>query len=147
MHGSLPCTVWCLWQLLNAKKYGPRFVAELNARRLVALRMLRTFLRLADRCLALGGSVTFEWPRRSMGWAIPDLVNFLVRWNFHSAIVDGCAVGLTDNRGQPFDKHWQWMCSDQRVADRLSELRCPHEKGTYHVPVAQGKSRETGFYP
>ena len=39
------------------------------------------------------------------------------------------------------------MCSELRVAEKLSELRCQHPKGFRHAPVEGSNTKGIGFYP
>ena len=126
LHASLPCTVWSQWQKMNIHLRGPKYEEQLRLRRLESINMLKTFIKLADQVLSLGGEISFEWPRYCTGWALPELNDFIARWNLYSVAVDGCACGLTSRSGRPIKKPWRFITSSKRQAVSLEKLKCPH---------------------
>ena len=116
LHGSLLCTVWSSWQNPNVHQYGAKYAATLEERSKDAIKLLENFISIADLCLGLGGRVTFEWPRYCAGFLLPQLIEFIGRWNLHSALVDGCGCGMTNKNCGPVLKMWRFLCSDARVA-------------------------------
>ena len=59
-HGSIPCSPWPTWQEMNLHKFGEDFVKQLKEKRAKSLRMLKSFIWLAETILANGGDISFE---------------------------------------------------------------------------------------
>ena len=51
LWGSVPCTVWSLWQEMAIHRFGAKYTAKLDARRLRSRMMLKRFIRSAASCL------------------------------------------------------------------------------------------------
>ena len=77
IHGSLPCTAWCLRQYQNLKLLGAEFQAKLEREREASVRLLESFIRIAEVCMKKGGTVLFEWPKTSTGWVLAPLIAFI----------------------------------------------------------------------
>ena len=146
IHGSLPCTVWCTWQRLNAHRYGPDFRAKLEVRRNESVEMLKSFIGCAEIVLSQGGEVSFEWPRDCLGWLRPELIDFITRNDLYSVLVDGCATGLVDKDGTPMLKRWRFVTSSHRQAAALEKLRCKHDKDFKHSAIEGSKTKGTESY-
>ena len=73
----IPCGPWSTWQQETSRR-KPR-------------KILKNFIRCAEKVLENGGHVAFEWPRGCAGWNLPELVQFIVKHNLYVAEPDGCA--------------------------------------------------------
>eukprot|EP00973_Karenia_brevis_P081119 11250218-Karenia_brevis.AAC.1 len=49
--------------------------------------------------------------------------------------------------GVPIKKPWRFVCSNQRLALSLDQLRCPHGKGFKHSRAEGGETKSTESYP
>ena len=147
LWGSIPCTVWSLWQEMSIHKYGAKYAAKLAARRLRSRTMLRHFIRSAEIVIQQNGIVAFEWPRHCKGWILRELQEFIARHNLFEALCDGCAFNMKDNKGDPILKPWRIVTNSERLARNLSAFRCCHEKGFKHAPVEGSTTAKTAFYP
>ena len=43
-----------------------------------------------------GGEVIFEWPKEGTGWAQELVSRFIVDFDVHETLCDGCALGMLD---------------------------------------------------
>ena len=111
IHASLPFTVWSTWQYVNVSRLDESFAADLKRRRKHSRKLLKSFIRVAERALALGGEVSFEWPRNCSGWLLPELVQFISKHGLFTALVDGCAAGLRDKKGRALLKKLRFVTS------------------------------------
>ena len=144
IHGSLECTAWSQWQRLNYFKY-PEMRDSLNRSRKASRNMLRSFVQVSEIILALGGDVSFEWPRFCAGWALPELTKWINRHQLFSVTCDGCMLGVAF-KGKPCKKPWRIVTSSKRLAETLSQYQCNHEQGG-HTPIQGSATRQSGFYP
>ena len=168
LFGSCPCTSWCTWQFINAKK-SVKFAQSLHASRRISLRMVANFCELAQfvlhsfpgssaSCpdLPSESSASFEWPRSSVGWKQPKVAAGLEEAGIvFEALPDGCQLGVVSKKdGVPIKKPWRIMSSSQAIAAHLNQFKCP---GVYpeatkfraaHTHAAcQGQDTvATGFY-
>jgi hypothetical protein len=145
VHASLPCTSWCQWQVVNLRKFGEKYRAKLREQQIHSKHLLRHFITIAEVALQQGSEISFEWPDSSLGWLMPELVQFQNKWNLHSATVHSCACGLTNSKGQPMHKRWRIITSCERLAVALNMIRCD---GTHrHVRAAGKETKPTQSYP
>ena len=79
-HSSLPCTPWSTWNHMNLHKLGHYVVIKLAKKRAESLQMLTYFFLLAREITALGGDVSFEWPRFCTGWDLDVLKKFIATY-------------------------------------------------------------------
>ena len=107
--------------------------------------MLRSFVQVSEIILALGGDVSFEWPRFCAGWALPELTKWINRHQLFSVTCDGCMLGVAF-KGKPCKKPWRIVTSSKRLAETLSQYQCNHEQGG-HTPIQGSATRQSGFYP
>ena len=147
MHGSLPCTDWSTWQEMNVHKYGATYLHDLTRRRNVSIQMIKTFVRLSERVLTLGGQVSFEWPSSCRGWLILELLAFITKWNLMSATVDGCSLGMCDSDGYPILKRWRFVTTCVRMYQALSRFVCTHPSNYKHSEIHGSLTPKTAFYP
>ena len=69
---------------------------------------------------------------------------FIMKNNLYSAKVDGCSVGVIDEKtGEPLLKKWRFLCSSERQAASLSDLRCKHPKDFVHGEISGSKTKKT----
>ena len=108
--------------------------------------LLAKYIELADLVMKFGGHVSFEWPRHCAGWILPELMNFIARWDLYSAPVDGCAAGVISSNGSPIRKPWLFVTSSQQQATALSAFHCTHKPGE-HVEAAGKETKNTEIYP
>jgi len=90
LWASIPCDPWSAWQQVNKSRLGKSFVRRLETSRRKSRKILKNFIRCAEKVLENGGHVAFEWPRGCAGWNLPELVQFLVKRNLYVAEPDGC---------------------------------------------------------
>jgi hypothetical protein len=147
VHGSLPCTVWSTWQAMALHKGGQAYAAELAIRRAESLKMLRSFIKVAELALSLGGEVSFEWPKNCTGWLRRELITFIARNKLYSVLVDGCACGMKDADGLPFLKQWRFITSSERQATSLADLKCQHDSAFKHAQICGSATKGTESYP
>ena len=62
---------------MNSFKLGHSFALKLAKKRAESLQMLTYFFLLAKEIIALGGDVSFEWPRFCTGWKLDVLIKFI----------------------------------------------------------------------
>ena len=97
--GSIPCTVWSVWQNLNTLKGGQAYLTRLNKRRIASLELIDKFERIASIGKKSGGRVGFEWPLGCSGWQQPRVESMLENLQLEPTRVDGCATGLAAKHG------------------------------------------------
>ena len=147
IHASLECTAWSTWQEMAVHKYGEPYFIELQKRRQRSIKMIKSFIMLAERAFALGGEVSLEWPRSCRGWLIPELLAFIARWNLFSTTVDGCSLGMTNKDNEPILKRWRFIISSGRMYTALSKFSCEHPKGFKHAEIQGSLTPQTAYYP
>ena len=147
LWGSIPCTVWSMWQEMAVHRFGAKYAAKLAARRLRSRVMLKHFIRSAEIVINKGGLIAFEWPRHCKGWLLKELQNFITKHNLIEALCDGCAFNMKNEAGDPILKPWRVITNSERLARNLSAFRCSHEKGFKHAPVEGSTTAKTAFYP
>ena len=112
------------------------------------MKLFSHFLRVAREVRKWGGEVSFEWPKSSIGWGQPQVMEFITEFNLHEALCDGCAFGMVDKQGHPVLKPWRIATSCERLAKELSQFRCSHEKGFKHSNLEGGSvTPSSAFYP
>jgi hypothetical protein len=87
LWGSLPCTIWCNWQHMNAHKHGEPYIKKLKARRSESMRLFASFVTVARAVRKSGGSISFERPKGAVGWAQPQVSKFINEFNLTEASV------------------------------------------------------------
>ena len=147
LHASLPCTCWTTWQTMCVHNLGQEYWKELQQRRAVSIKMVESFVILAEIVIALGGHVSFEWPKTSQGWLIPILIAFITKYELHTCFVDGCALKMTNYLGEPILKRWRFVTTSSRMYEALSVLQCSHSKGFRHGEIQGGDTPNTAKYP
>ena len=79
---------------------------NLQKREKIALRqeesrmMIQHFKELAVVVQKGGGSVSFEWPRESIGWNQDFVISMITELGLFAVQVDGCAMGVQDEKGK-----------------------------------------------
>ena len=66
--GALPCTGGSQWQRLNLHRGNADTRRNILEHRRIFRVLWRNFVIVAERCIALGGGVAFEWPRSCSYW-------------------------------------------------------------------------------
>jgi hypothetical protein len=145
--GSIPCTVWCRWQQMAIHRYGEKYQQRLEIRRSASLKLLRNYFRVAERALANGGRIAFEWPKSSEGWLQTELLDFVHRNQLYEATFAGCNFGLHNDEGHPIQKDWRVVTSDFRLANNLNQHKCSHGTGFEHAHTEGKYTSRTAFYP
>ena len=92
IFGSIPCGPWSVWQRLNQKQYGSKFIKKLKKQRNVSIKILINYIRCAEVILRNGGHCAFEWPKNCEGWRIPELMTFCKKHSLYIAEPQGCAL-------------------------------------------------------
>ena len=128
-HAALPCIAWSTWQQMAIHKYGAEYVKSLEARREESKMMLKNFIKTAELVISLGGEVSFEWPKSCLGWLLPELIEFITKYNLFVVDVDGCSLGIASKIGEPILKRWRFATTSTRMAESLSKCSCAHAAG------------------
>ena len=147
LWGSIPCTVWSMWQEMAVHRLGAKYAAKLHTRRLKSKIMLKHFIRSAEIVINKGGLIAFEWPRHCKGWLLKELQGFITKHNLIEALCDGCAFNMKNEAGDHILKPWRVITNSERLARNLSAFRRSHEKGFKHAPVEGSTTAKTAFYP
>ncbi len=135
IHSSIPCTPWSTWNYMNSHKLGHAFNVKLAKSRVVSLQMLNYFFIIAKEVLALGGDISFEWPREATGWKLDVLQKFIERFKLMTVHFDGCAFGLKSKKGNPIKKPWRIVTSSQTLVDSLSPHVCVHKAARLPIMI------------
>ncbi len=150
LHSSLPCTVWSTWNTLNCHKFGKAFSDKLESRRAQSLVMLNNFFLLAREIIALGGDVSFEWPRFCTGWKIEALDKFIQKFKLQTVDFDGCSLGPKSKKGNAIKKPWRIVTTSSSLVAKLKPFVCCNSRSDckHHVhDICQGaETYKTGFY-
>ena len=121
---------------------------QLDTVRKASLKVVASFIEVAEVAISLGGQVLFVWPRSCVGWQQPLLVNFMQRNQLYDADVDGCACGMQDLEGQPRLKQWRFHTSSARLAAALAKLPCHgHQPPLQHREISGQETPESERYP
>ena len=147
LWGSLPRSPWSNWQNMCVHLYGESYKKKLHKNQRKSLRMLENYLAAAEKVLAQGGHVAFEWPKNCAGWSMPKLIKFIKRHNLFEATFDGCDFGLVDSEGKPHRKPWRAVTSSSRLAKNLKAHKRKHPHDFVHSQVAGNKTALTAHYP
>ena len=81
--------LWPLEHMAASQQISHRKKLYLTSRR-KSRKILKNFIRCAEKVLENGGHVASEWPRGCAGWNLPELVQFIVKHNLYVAEPDGC---------------------------------------------------------
>ena len=146
IFGAIPCGPWSNWQKVNSSRYGKKFRKKLNKQRKKSLAILRNYIRCAEIVLRNGGHCAFEWPKGCDGWKIPELIAFCKKHSLFVAEPQGCALGLTDSKGQPHLKSWWIATSCWKLAMNLDSYRCCHPPDFKHAPLEGNATPKSAFY-
>ena len=144
LWGSLPCTDWTAWQNYNMWALGPKFRAELKARRALSRKYLAAWIERAEANMAQGGLIGFEWPDNCTGWQLQELQDFIARHNLFTVKIDGCTLEVHDKMGNAIKKRWRIITNSAAVVDMLEQCKCDHSHT--HVPCAGAATNQTGHY-
>ena len=146
LHGSLPCTPWSPWTLMSLHTLGQKFKRKLHKERTKSWKLLRGFIKVAEKVLHNGGQVSFEWPWLCVGWLLPELQKFIQTWSLYTVSFDGCAVGVKSSKGKPIKKLWRIITSSPRLYQTFQDKRCKHRRGE-HDTAAGKETKSTQSYP
>ena len=140
-----PCTGGCSWQRLHLWRGRPSTVAKITAHRELMRRLWTAFEHVAAIAEERGATVIIEWPRRCSYWTDEQVVAYIGGHGYESAIVHGCAVGLTsvrnDTRGALVRKAWRLATNNAALARRLSRT-CPGDHRHITAEKADVKASE-----
>ena len=131
MWGSLPCTPWTTWQLVNMAKLGEEFREKLGAEREVSRRMADEYIRKAEMVIEAGNRVAFEWPRYCTRWRSTRMWEYAIARDLWVVDFDGCMVGMKNRHGQPIKKMWRVVTNCETLALTLAQFTCGHLPGTH----------------
>jgi len=146
LFGALPCTGGSTYVNLNWR-LGPRTRTKIRKHWRTFAILWRNFVATAERCLANGGHVAIEWPRRCAYWRKRSVREFLTKHNLSSYHFDGCAYGLVSSQrrtcGRPIRKPWTIAATS--AAFRLLCRTCPHSPSE-HAKCEGADTRLTESY-
>ena len=118
----------------------------LNHRKIFRV-LWRNFVIAAERCIALGGGVAFEWPRTCTYWHNRSVRAFITRHKLAEVNFDGCMYGLTSSMpsmsGKLIRKPWT-IATSMRELNLLCR-KCEH-KPSEHAPCAGSDTKTTEGY-
>ncbi len=141
---ALPCTSWCTWTFLNAKRLGPEYCARLGYARRRSIRMVGHAETCLAKALSRGGDGHFEWPRRARGWQRRRVRRMLAALNLECADFDGCCFNARGSGGLLAQKPWRLATSRPDLALALRAKRCP---GTHlHGHLSGRFATQSGHY-
>ena len=146
MWASIPCGPWSPWQNMALHRYGFKYRRKLKSKRKQSKKLLSHFFLAAERIIANGGHVCFEWPKGSKGWVLPELLCFFRKHNFFESTCDGCAFGLVDENEKPHLKSCRVMTTSWKLAKDLGQYKCCHPKGFKHSTLEGSKTGRSAFY-
>ena len=93
----------------------------------------------------MGATWAVEWPDQNQYWKDSKVRPFLLKRTVHSALVDGCMVGLRAKRpshaGMPMRKRWRIVTNRKQLADDLS-IVCDGSHNHAHVEGMDTKLTE-----
>ena len=125
VHGVLPCTTWSQWWKMNVHQHGPADEVEVPVQCKRA--MLYSFIELAELALALGGHVSFEWPRCCTQWLLPMMTRFIGRHNFQTTDIAFQDTRIADAPGAPILAQWR-VVSSFTIRSRDGATKTPMQK-------------------
>ena len=123
-----PCTDWCFFNDVINFQDRPK---ELEKRRNIQRRLMRTIAKACAKQLARGDHFVWENPRGSRMWSEPIMLQLLALGKGKVIIVDCdmCAYDKKSRKGWYLLKPTRWMVSHEFLAEALSR-RCT--KDHYH---------------
>ena len=130
---------------MSIHNFGDSYRAKLHQKQKESLKLLKSFISIANIVLDSGGVVSFEWPRHCSGWTQPLLVDFIHQRDLYVVNVDGCSVGMCNSKGESILKPWRFITSSERLANALSFLKC--DKSHKHGETLRKDITNTGKYP
>ena len=132
---------------MSIKRHGPEYLERLLSRRKGQRKLLKHAFLTAARIIEQGGTVAFEWPKPSLGWLMPELLDFTIRNRMCEAICAGCYFGVTGEDGQPMKKEGRVITHNPRLARSLNACGCKHGPDFKHSQVQGKYTAKTAFYP
>ena len=90
LFGALPCTGGSQWQRLNWYRGNAETRGRILQHRKIFRVLWRNFVIVAERCVALGGGIAFEWPRSCAYWHDHSVRSFIRRNKLTKVHFDGC---------------------------------------------------------
>ena len=143
LFAALPCTGGSPYVNLNWR-LGPSTRAKIRRHWVVFRILWRNFVTTAERCIANGGHIAIEWPRRCAYWHKPEVQRFMRRYGLQPYHFDGCAYGLVSSvgkaAGKPIRKPWTLAATSESFGQLCRA--CPHERGE-HAKCEGGDARLT----
>ena len=147
LWGSIPCGPYSPLQRLNVATQGPDYLKVLDHKREETDLLVDRFTQLASIAVESGGTVSFEWPKSSLGWAtdgshypndspVPNVFQLPNRmWH-----------GLFQIDGKKPLKEWRIVTTSPRLAVQLDRFKCTHGTGHVHDPIEGGTiAKKSGF--
>ena len=96
---SIPCTGGSLWQNINVKKPGG--AQRVKEHKRLFKKIWTAFTIVGRECQSHGGKIAIEWPQGCEYWRMKTVGKFLYDLQLRKVRVDGCALGLTNEKGIP----------------------------------------------
>ena len=90
-----------------------------------------------------GGTISFEWPRYSLGWARQEVLDFVASFSLTSVPIDGCAFGLSHG-DKLIKKPWRIVTDHPILADNHKPWRCNGEHE--HLPISGSITPKSAYY-
>ena len=91
---------------MNVATQGPDYLKVLDHKRGETDLLVDCFTQLASVAIESGGTVSFEWPKSSLGWATDPITQMIVQFQMHSSYPTGCGMGLEIDGKKPL-KEWR----------------------------------------
>ena len=147
LFGALPCTGGSQWQRLNLHRGNAATRRKILDHRKVFRVLWRNFVTVAERCVALGGGVAFEWPRTCAYWHNRSVRAFIERHKLAEIQFDGCMYGLASSRPSMSGKliRKPWTIATSMMELNLLCRKCTH-KASEHAPCAGSDTKGTEGY-
>ena len=95
-------------------------------------KLIENFVIVAREIIQRGGDVSFEWPTGCELWREPAVVSMKDELSMNIVNIHGCAMGLTDQHGNPVKKPWSIATTSPSMVHRLEPRVCP---GPQHHPA------------
>ena len=127
---SLPCTGGTPWTHINTRHPKAREKVLYHIR--IFHKLWQSMLMFFD-IVEVPVKIALEWPKGCRYWTLPKVERFLKRNGLHKYNFDGCALGVTDQRGEPIKKPWTVATNHDEIGKVLSKYKCtckqPHSQG------------------
>ena len=105
------------------------------------------FTIVGRECQSHGGKIAIEWPQGCEYWRMKTVDKFLNDLQLRKVRIDGCALGLTDEKGIPIRKPWTIATNDTYLFRKFQNKVCPGtQQHPEHCPAAGKYTKMTENY-